>query len=161
MINIRIALSIILIAFMLSSCGSREEQRELRLYIKQMKDQANTTEKKPLMVEYQLPKPVKYIGLVSQSSGTNAGSGEVSKPLQSYPLKDLQFVGTIVQDNETWAYILTPDNMIYGAKEGDIIGNSYGKISKITTDHIEVRQQSTEVRKTCQSNGDNAVKGIS
>jgi len=145
MINIRTVFSIILIAFMLSSCGSGEEARELRLYIKQMKDQASTNEKKPLMIEYQLPKPVKYIGLVSsQSAGTNATGGQVSKPLQSYPLKDLQFVGTIVQDNETWAYILTPDNMIYGAKEGDIIGNTYGKISKITTDHIEVRQQSTE-----------------
>ena len=134
---------LITLTFLLSSCGDREEKRELQLYITQLKNAASKNEKNPLPIQFQLPNPVLYISSLTPSGPNSANSGVVSKPLQSYPLKDLQFVGTIAQDNETWAYILTPDNMIYGAKEGDIIGNTYGKIVKIATDHIEVLEKHT------------------
>jgi type IV pilus assembly protein PilP len=150
--TIRVFLTLLALALVLSSCGNREKKYELQLYIQNLKDAASTNEKKPLPIEFQLPMPVKYQSEQAHTgAGSNNAGGVIAKPIQSYSLKELSFVGTITQDNQTWAYILTPDNMIYGAKQGDIIGNSYGKIVKITADHIEIMEQHIESGKPVQS----------
>jgi type IV pilus assembly protein PilP len=155
--KIRSILSLTILVLLMCSCNSNEGKRELQQYIANLKSNANMPGKIPLLTQFQLPTPVKYL-TSETNNGANNGSGSSggnntvpSKPLQSYPLKDLQYVGNITQDNQTWAYILTPDNMIYGAKLGDIIGNTYGKIVKITGDHIEVLEQHKETGKPAQS----------
>jgi type IV pilus assembly protein PilP len=156
--KIRSLLSLTILVLLICSCNNNEGKRELQQYIANLKSNANMPGKKPLLKQFQLPAPVKYLTSETNNGsstgpGSSGGNNAVlpSKPLQSYPLKDLQYVGNITQDNQTWAYILTPDNMIYGAKLGDIIGNTYGKIVKITGDHIEVLEQHTETGKPVQS----------
>lgn len=65
-----------------------------------------------------------------------AGSG----PLQSFPLTALKFVGTAAEGNMVTAYILTPNNMIFQVKKGDVIGEHYGKIINILPSTITVEE---------------------
>lgn len=137
----------ILVAFscgiLLSACSDDRQLNDLKNYVAQLKQKVTHIQKKELTAEFKLPQPISYrsasaAAWVSTSPPQGNGGGN---PLQAYPLKLLQFVGTVTQNNRTWAYLMTPDKMIYQVKEGDIIGDSYGKIIKIDSEHIEVVQK--------------------
>ena len=76
------------------------------------------------------------------SSPSNELSGDQpSKPLQSYPLSSLRFVGTLSKNQIIYAYVMTPDDMIYQIKEGDIIGDHDGRVTHIYHDRINILEQ--------------------
>lgn len=137
-------------SLVLAGCGDNEKKSELEQFIAQQKLQANPVSIKEIAVEYQLPTPVHYGVEAAISNASEQAEIKPGQPLQSFPLKSLQFVGTISENNQTWAYILTPDNMIYGAKVGDVISDSYGKIVRITTDHLDVLIPATGSNKESQ-----------
>jgi len=124
----------------LSGCGSDQDERELRGYINQLKTQSALKEVKTKAVVWQLPKAVTYGPDPNQAENRIATKG-TSNPLQVYPLASLHFVGTLTENNQVSAYVMTPDNMIYLVRVGDIIGEDYGKIVKIDSDHIEISEK--------------------
>ena len=136
---------VILLSFMmvLTACGDKAHEREVKQYVEQTRLAAKNNKSTLPPIEYQLPKPIKYSRGTS-AIGSTTNKAVAGKPLLNYPLKSLKFVGTMSQNRQTWVYIMTPDNMIYGAKEGDKIGNTYGKIIKIAADHIVVNEPVTE-----------------
>ncbi len=142
----------VFIALLLSACGEKSKERELREYIAQLKNAASQNHNTSIASFLQLPKPVRYQPEEYSSPTINGAAsvqaGAAMNPLQSYPLKSLQFVGTLEQNGQIHAYIMTPDNMVYEAKEGDIIGNNYGKISKIDPTQIEVIEKYTQSGKS-------------
>lgn len=125
----------------LSGCGSNQEERELRGYINQLKTQAAIKEVKSKTVVWQLPKAVTYGPDKSQTDSRTMATKGTSNPLQVYPVTSLQFVGILTENNQISAYVMTPDNMLYLVKVGDIIGEEYGKIVKIDSDHIEISEK--------------------
>jgi len=60
--------------------------------------------------------------------------------LEQYSLDSLNFVGHIEKDNQTWALIMAPDNIIYRVQPGNHMGSNYGKILAITEDSIIINE---------------------
>jgi len=126
----------------LSGCGGDSRQRELQRYITELKAKAAQKEVKGNANPWQLPTALTYHPGGYSGSEMRAGSANgVTNPVQAYPLKALQFVGTLSEGNQLSAYIMTPDSMIYLVKVGDVIGEEYGKIVKIDSDHLEITEK--------------------
>lgn len=128
-----------LFSLFLSGCGDENQMRDLKNYVAKLKQNMVHTQKKEITSEYKLPEAVKY-GADTPETGMTTPKDNIP-PLQAYPIKSLQFVGTVTQNQQTYAYLMTPDAMVYQAKVGDIIGDSYGKIIKIDSGHIDVLQR--------------------
>jgi Tfp pilus assembly protein PilP len=136
-----VLLYILASAFLLSGCDSQSRQQEIQHYITQLKLNAAQSQAVNNTTVWTLPKPVKYTA--GEAPGITNQSENSAAPLQSYSIKQLQFVGILTQDNITSAYILAPDGMLYLVKMGDVIGDKYGKIVKIDSDHIEISEKYT------------------
>jgi Tfp pilus assembly protein PilP len=135
-------LSLIIGFFLLSTlflgCEENRQLHDLKNYVTQLKQKVTHAQKKEVSSEFNLPIPAKY----GTGSGMEVSKKEGTKnPLLAYPLKSLQLVGTVTENQKISAYLMTPDTMVYQVKEGDIIGDSYGKIVKIYSGHIEVLQK--------------------
>jgi type IV pilus assembly protein PilP len=129
---------------LLSGCGEGGRERDLKVYIDEVRHAAAQKQNAVNASSFQMSQPVLYLpgghsATTTQSVVTPQGTS--TNPLQSYPLKALQFVGTIIQNGKIHAYIMTPDSMIYEVKEGDIIGDTYDKIARIDLSHIEVSEK--------------------
>lgn len=62
------------------------------------------------------------------------------EPLESFPLDSLQFVGHLERDGRVWAVINAPDKMVYRVEEGNYIGQSFGRIIRISESQISVQE---------------------
>jgi Tfp pilus assembly protein PilP len=122
--KIRNYLLLIIVAAMmlLLSCGRRDSFQDLRNYIH--KEISRT------------PFEDVTIAQGSAISGRN--------PVIMYALNLLRFLGTVSQDNQIWAYIMTPDNKIYQVTIGNAIGDHNGKIAKISQNELQVIEQTSE-----------------
>ena len=56
-------------------------------------------------------------------------------------MKDIGLVGTVTKGKNYVAYIVTPDNLIYQVKEGDIIGDQHGKVVKIESSKMKIVEE--------------------
>jgi len=128
-------------SLLVSGCGPNRKERALQDYINQLRAATAQNVVKARLTTWRLPTPVIYQPGGYSQADTGASAAKSTNPLQAYPLGNLKFVGTLVQDNQISAYIVTPDNMIYLAKPGDVIGEDYGKIVKIDSDHIEIMER--------------------
>lgn len=62
--------------------------------------------------------------------------------LESYPLEELNFVGTMLgKNNRRIALIQTPDSGVVNAMQGEYMGKNNGLIVSIKTDHIVIREK--------------------
>lgn len=77
------------------------------------------------------------------SGDSNNPKEAAATPLQSFPLSVLKFVGTSAEGEAVTAYILTPNNMIFQVRKGDVIGEHYGKIISIQSTLLEVEEHGT------------------
>jgi len=124
--------------FALSSCDSVDKLYYLRDKLAKIKQNSVNKNKKNAKAAIKLPSPVIYgIGTLNQEGTAN----QTHDPLQSYPLTQFKFVGTLSQNNELLAYVSTPDGKILSVKRGDMIGNQYGRIINIDSSKIEVSQK--------------------
>lgn len=57
-------------------------------------------------------------------------------PLEKFPLDTLSMMGTIARQNSTWGLIQTPDKKIRRVREGDYLGQNFGRIDAIQKDRI-------------------------
>ncbi|MEW6646821.1 MAG: pilus assembly protein PilP [Pseudomonadota bacterium] len=62
------------------------------------------------------------------------------EPLEAFPLDSLQFVGHLEQEGRVWAVITAPDSMVYRVEEGNYVGQSFGRIVRISETQIDVRE---------------------
>lgn len=69
------------------------------------------------------------------------------QPLTMFSIDTLRFVGTVTEGHKIWAVIITPDNLTYKVKLGDILGDHYGKIINITQNKIEIMESFIENEK--------------
>lgn len=79
--------------------------------------------------------------LVEAASGGPEPDMERHKePLESFPLDTLRFVGHMEQHGRVWAVITAPDALVYRVEEGNYLGQSYGRIVRITESQLDIRE---------------------
>jgi type IV pilus assembly protein PilP len=69
-------------------------------------------------------------------------AGEINRrrePLEAYPLDSMTMVGSVVRTGRPYA-LLRVDNLLYQVKQGDYLGQNYGKIMKISETDVSLRE---------------------
>lgn len=141
--------TIVLIAMVAMIAGCDDDKPRVQAvekYIDKLKQDAQNSKQPVTEVNLQFPKSTEYGDSENKNANGDAKStnGAFVNPLQAYPATKYQFVGVLIEDDRLSAYLLAPDGLIYQVKEGDAIGDNYGKISKIDSDHLTVIEQTTE-----------------
>lgn len=85
------------------------------------------------------------------SANIQVGKGGASNPLLTYPITMLRFVGTVTQNKQTYAFVATPEGLVYQVKQGDVLGDHGGKIESIGPDRIKLTEIVTEKGKAATS----------
>jgi type IV pilus assembly protein PilP len=141
-------------ALVLAGCGA--EQQELTEWMEQQK-----REVKPSVEPLSPPKkfnPQPYLALTgvepfSQQKLTVALKQEArqpnsllaaeinrrKEPLEAYPLDSMSMVGSVMRGGRPYA-LLRVDNLLYQVKQGDYIGQNYGKITRISETDVALRE---------------------
>jgi len=73
-------------------------------------------------------------------SSITPDNNRVPEYLESFPLDTLRMVGTMQQENQTWALIKTPDNTIQRVLSGNYLGQNNGKIISVSDDIVELAE---------------------
>ncbi|MDM8557805.1 pilus assembly protein PilP [Candidatus Parabeggiatoa sp. HSG14] len=88
------------------------------------------------------------IPLLNTNSTTKKGpcpnptdSNRVRVGIEMMPLDTLKMTGTLEIAGTLWALIVSSENTIYRVKQGDYMGENYGKIINISENKIEVLEQ--------------------
>jgi type IV pilus assembly protein PilP len=61
------------------------------------------------------------------------------EPLEAYPLDSMRMVGSVNRQGRPYA-LLRVDNLLYQVKQGDYLGQNYGKITKISETDVTLRE---------------------
>ena len=141
-------------AFALVGCGG--DQQELSQWIEQQR-----REVKPNVQPLSPPKkfnPQAYLALGGVEPFSNQKltvalkqearqpnsmlSAELNRrkePLEAYPLDSMSMVGSVMKAGRPYA-LLRVDNLLYQVKQGDYVGQNYGKITKISETDVSLRE---------------------
>ena len=150
----RLLLTLGVIAFALTACGG--EQEELAQWMEQQR-----REVKPSVEPLSPPKkftPQPYLALNGVEPFSNQKltvalkqeakqpnsllAAEINRrkePLEAYPLDSMSMVGSVVRGGRPYA-LLRVDNLLYQVKQGDYLGQNYGKITKISETDVSLRE---------------------
>jgi type IV pilus assembly protein PilP len=83
---------------------------------------------------------------VLQSKEDLAGAGlrpdinRPKEPLEEFALDGLRMLGTITQQNRSYALIKAPDNVVHRVTIGDHLGQNYGKITDISETEVNLTE---------------------
>lgn len=133
---------------MLSACGEPKTD-DLKAELATLKQTVATKTTKPATA-IAVPKPAVYQALKrTPFEGTavitkNSSQKKSLNPINAVSLDRLRFIGTISEDTEMMAVIVTPDDKFYQVKRGDTIGDHYGKIEAIYPDHLLIVESLSE-----------------
>lgn len=61
------------------------------------------------------------------------------EPLEAYPVDSMVMVGSLTRNGQPFA-LLKVDNLLYQVKQGDYLGQNYGKITKISETNVAYRE---------------------
>lgn len=135
----------IFLILILSSCRDSNQFSDLSEYINQIKQGEANKADNSVLITPPIPHTYQADNLRAPFQSANQqikSKGTIVAPLEVYPLSVLRFVGTVSQNHKiSFAYIVSPDNMTYQVKNGDIIGDRKGKIVSINADSINVMEQ--------------------
>ena len=142
------------VAMALAGCGG--EQEELQQWMEQQRREA-----KPSVEPLSAPKkftPQSYTALTGvepfstqkltvalkqetrqPNSLLAAEINRRKEPLEAYPLDSMTMVGSVVKSGRPYA-LLKVDNLLYQVKQGDYLGQNYGKITKISETDVGLRE---------------------
>lgn len=91
-----------------------------------------------------LPDPFKPRKATS-SKGSSYGKlqPDLQRPkqaLESFPLENLKYVGTLKKGAQSVALMGAPDGQVYQIKIGNYVGQNYGVVTKIASDEVLVKE---------------------
>ncbi len=150
--TMKMIFSFLMIASMfvtLNACNRNGGPKELEKYVASLKQTMMAEKKKMNSPTMSMPEPVAYKAEGFRSpfevlQTTPKKIAAAGSPLQAYPLSMLQFVGTVSQNHIIFAFIMTPDKMIYQAREGDVIGDRNGKVISILPNRLNVMEEDNQ-----------------
>lgn len=153
-LRLRLPAVALVAATLLSACGG--DQEELTQWMDQQK-----REVKPSVTPLSPPKkfnPQPYVALTGVEPFSNQKlavalkqearqpnsllSAELNRrkePLEAYPLDSMAMVGSVIKNGRPYA-LLRVDNLLYQVKQGDYLGQNYGKITKISETDVALRE---------------------
>jgi len=62
------------------------------------------------------------------------------EPLEAYPLENLRMVGTLQQKKSTFALIRTPDNNLFRVRNGNYLGQNFGRIEDVSESGVKLKE---------------------
>jgi type IV pilus assembly protein PilP len=150
----RLLMTMGLVAFAVVGCGG--EQEELTQWMEQQRREA-----KPNVQPLSAPKkftPQPYSALTGVEPFSNQKltvalkqearqpnsllAAEINRrkePLEAYPLDSMSMVGSVLKGGHPYA-LLRVDNLLYQVKQGDYLGQNFGKITKISETDVALRE---------------------
>jgi type IV pilus assembly protein PilP len=143
-----LALAVLAVAT-LAGCGSSDEE-SLRAWMTSTKA-ARTPPPEPLPEpkpftprEYagrNAPEPFSQtkIGELNKSLTESPEAGRPREPLEDYPLENFKMLGMMKKHGETYG-IVQVDNKIHHIKVGQYLGQSYGRVVRISDQEITLRE---------------------
>lgn len=162
--NVLNALSIALLALFLIACGGASTS-DLEAYVGQVKGQQKgrieplpefkpfetfsysaSLEKDPFAawVTARAPEPILteegVIQPVAKPKGISPDFDRRKELLEQYPLDSLNMLGTLDLDDEKWAIVSDPDNIVHRVKAGNFLGQNFGKIVDVQEDQVSLRE---------------------
>lgn len=60
--------------------------------------------------------------------------------LEEFPLESLKMVGYLFRDKVAYAIIRSPDGRLHRVKDGNYMGQNFGKITEITDGKVKLRE---------------------
>jgi type IV pilus assembly protein PilP len=72
-------------------------------------------------------------------NGIRPDSNRRREALESFALAELQYVGTLEQEN-IWALIRAPDGVIHRVQIGNYMGQNHGKITSISESEMKLKE---------------------
>lgn len=69
----------------------------------------------------------------------SVAEGRRKQPLEAYPLDSMQYVGMLQKDGRSVALIKV-DNLLYQVRQGDFIGQNFGRVMKIDESQVALRE---------------------
>ena len=92
---------------------------------------------------YDLVDPFKPRGIQPpKAAGGNKGPdlSRPKEPLEAFPLENLRMVGTLQQKKSTYALIRTPDNNLFRVRNGNYMGQNFGRIEDISEAEVKLKE---------------------
>lgn len=136
----------LLLAFALSSCSDEKGMQNLKQDLANKKNAVVQNLKKKPSDEMLRLVPVTYregSRTPFQVTAAILNAKNAIQPLNMFSIDTLRFVGTVSQGHKKWAIIITPDNLTYKVKQGDTLGDHYGKITSIEANEIKIMESFT------------------
>jgi type IV pilus assembly protein PilP len=150
----RLLMAIGVVAFALSACGG--EQQELTQWMEQQRREVKPNVEPLSPPKKFTPQPYAALGGVEPFSTQKLTvalkqeakqpnsllASEINRrkePLEAYPLDSMSMVGSVVKGGRPYA-LLKVDNLLYQVKQGDYLGQNYGKIMKISETDVSIRE---------------------
>ena len=79
------------------------------------------------------------IGELNKTLSDSPEAGRPRQPLEDYPLENFKMLGMLKKQGETFG-IVRVDNKIHHVKVGQYLGQSYGRVVRITDQEIVLRE---------------------
>lgn len=158
------ALALLPVVLVLSACGGGNTS-DLETYVAQVKGQQKgrieplpefkpfdtfaysaSLEKDPFAawVTARAPEPIitdeGVVQPVARPKGISPDFDRRKELLEQYPLDSLNMLGTLDLDNEKWAIVSDPDNIVHRVKAGNYLGQNFGKIVDVQEDQVSLRE---------------------
>lgn len=133
--------------FMLSlfACSDNKRIRDLHDYVAMLKKTLIKRPKTDYLSSIRLPTPVSFETAGKERDPfvdevTSYAHQSIKDPIEAFPLKAYEFIGTITHQSQVWAIIRAPDNNVYQLTINDRIGNQYGRIMSIHSDSVDIEE---------------------
>jgi type IV pilus assembly protein PilP len=147
-------LSLVVVAFALTACSG--EQEELTQWMDQQRREVKPSVQPLSPPKKFTPQPYAALGSVEPFSNQKLTvalkqeakqpnsllAAEINRrkePLEAYPIDSMSMVGSVVKNGRPYA-LLKVDNLLYQVKQGDYLGQNYGKIMKISETDVSLRE---------------------
>lgn len=135
-----------MVLLLLTACGKDDHLQEIQQYVEAVKGRP------PLPIEpippiqtiakFTYPNSIQrnpFAPIINKVvSGQRPDDHRPKEPLEVFPLDSLRMVGTLYRDNQLWAIVTAPNDMVYRVKSGNYLGQNYGEITHITKEKIQV-----------------------
>ncbi len=79
------------------------------------------------------------IGELNKSMSESPEAGRRREPLEDFPLENFKMLGMLKKDGETYG-VVRVDNKIHHVKVGQYLGQSYGRVVRISDQEIVLRE---------------------
>lgn len=151
MLNMKNCLTLILLG-LLAGCGE-EKFEDLKAWIQHAsKDLRGKVDPLPEVKPYEafayaafdIVDPFKsskmQVARPKGGGGIAPDRNRPKQPLESYDLDKLKMVGTLQQNNVTYAIIKAPDKTLYRVKLGSYMGQNFGVITEVTETEVKLKE---------------------